>query len=222
MEPREWVAWVFWSVIGQLVLSIIPGVVVAMWGALQKKGRWSRPTATVYGIIIAAALYSVINQSGLWEAPAKIKIHKWFDEAGFSVKEIIPTQSSQFEFRFEVIVTQSTKPNPEIKFYAYRPKYTSNAFVWLETGYSGPGSFPTLKNLDKKAFARLRRQLQKDLALLGLSFNSKNPESLDDIIIRNAIAISSLTQERLLQGVEKIFGGLNVVVNDIGIATETE
>jgi hypothetical protein len=217
----EWLFDLVSSTVGQSILTAIGGIFVMSWGWLRE--RMPLAFAVACGITTMAMLLVIINQIG-WEPSTKVKIRNWFNEAGYSIREVPPSQASDFEFRYEVKVT--TMKAPETTFYVYRPKYGLTGFVMLELVYDAVASFPALKTIDQKRLQALHRQLAKDFALRGIAFtflqptNPLNFKSLERIVVSNAIPHASLTQDRLMQGVQNLIHGVTIANNNVGIVVE--
>ena len=206
-----WLSQVFWSAVGELFVAAIVGVVVIMWGVWDGTKRW---TAVVGGIVSMAAIFLILNQSGWWEPPLKVKVHQWLDDVSFSVKDIQPTSVSDFEFEFEVTAEVGAIPNNKLIFYIHRPKYALNGFLKLETGYRMEGSFPGLKTIGSKERQELERQVQKDLLMKGVHSAF---EKDGDVRLVYIIPAASATQESLLRGYEHLEEATFIVVHDIGL-----
>jgi hypothetical protein len=86
----------FWSWVGKLLTAGAVGLVVIIWGRFGVSiDKWR---SAVGGILVTAAVYLVINQSGWWEPAAKIKIRQWLDESTISVRPI-PDNTKVFNYQ---------------------------------------------------------------------------------------------------------------------------
>lgn len=205
---------IFWSVAGELFVAAILAVVVVMWGLWEGTKRWN---AAVSGIVVMAALFLVINQTGLWEPPVRIKIHQWLDEASFSVRKL---SRDDLEFWFEVTLTagSGTKEQEDNRFYIHQSKKEANGFVVLGMGFDLLGSFPKIKELSSKELNVLRRQIVKDLMLKGVEL--KQGENLSVLQFTYLIPVASLTQQEFTRGYYHLWQCQSIAANDVGLALE--
>jgi len=153
----------FWSFAGEFLVAIIIGVATMIWGIWEGAKRWS---AAVNGLVVVAAIVLIINQSGWWEPPVKVKIHQWLDDVSFSIRELPVTDKDGLEFWYEVTFLAGGKD--EQKFYVHQSKTYGKNFIVLEAGYDVLRSYPRLKNLSEKELNTLHRQIYKDLMLKGV------------------------------------------------------
>jgi hypothetical protein len=201
----------FWSVAGQFIMAAIAGVAVMIWGWLEGRGRWY---AAIGGILITAAIFLMLNQSGWWEPPVEVKIHQWLDDASWSIRKIPKADSGDLEFGFEVTIPKGAVQRSDMKFYISRPIHTGNGFIVLEAGYDVYGSFPGFNNLGASDRQQLYRQITKDLAMkdTGYTFNKDG-----SIRLNYHIGASSITQQELFRGLAQISSAMTLVTNEIGI-----
>jgi len=210
-----WLSQVLWSVVGEIFVAAIMGAAVMIWGRWEGSKRWN---AVIGGIVVMAAIFLILNQSGWWEPPVKVKIHQWLDDLSFSIKDVPPAGGSNVDFQFEVtvdFVVGAEPAVPKLIFSIYRPAHVGHEFIIMEFGYDMAGSFPKLNHIEAQETHQLNRQIGKDLAMKGVSYTF---EDGGRIKLAYAIAASSITQEQLLRGYENLVNGIVIVTQDIGLA----
>jgi len=202
----------FWSIAGELCVAAIIGVVAVIWGMWEGTKRW---TAVLGGIVVMAAIFLMLNQSGWWEPPVKVKIHRWLDDVSFSVRDIPPAANSDLEFLFEVTADVDIVPVPSLVFYISRSTHGGDGFIVMKIGYDQVDSFPELKNIGAQEMHLLNRQIRKDLSMKDINYSFYKDGKIE---LKYAIAASSINQEQLMRGYEKLSHSVFVVTQDIGIA----
>ncbi len=204
----------FWSFAGELLVAVIIGVAAMIWGLLEGVKRWS---AAVNGLVVTAAMLLIINQSGWWEPPIKVKIHQWLDDVSYSVREM---SRDDLEFWFEVTFRagSGTEHEEEHKFYVHRSIKFGNGFVVLGAGYNLFGSFPKLKDLPPKELNLLRRQIIRDLMIKGVELKEENENLV--LKLTYLIPVSSLTEQEFVRGYYHLWQCQLIAAHDAGLALE--
>lgn len=203
----------FWSFAGELLVAVIIGGAAMIWGIFEGVKRWS---AAVNGIVVMAAILLIINQSGWWEPPVKVKVHQWLDDMAFSIRDMPLTERENFEFRYEVSFMDLNNQN--IRFYVQRPKNSMNGFLIMEIGYSALESHPSVKQLSKKQEISLRRHISRDLSLTGVLLIEKGGDW--SLRMQYIIPLASMTHYDFQHGYFALVKSLNLVHSNIGIALE--
>lgn len=205
MDREHKISELFWSLVGQLLISAIIGLAAMIWGLLSEGiAIWY---AVIGGILTTAALFYIISNSGWWRPPLNILINQWLDNSEFSIRKM---SDNDCNFMFHA----SDRQNRQIIINQQKGK---EKFIFFLMGHN---ISKEIHGFDEKSQKILGINLRNKLALKGLHYRNVVPP-FDKFSIELMIPVVNIEQRDFLEALHRVFQGWIICAEEVLLAKET-